>query len=276
MYENGFHYVCDISTSNKTFLTYNELQSQTKTKINFLTYQGLVSSINSYRKKCESKKGETFLPCLQTHVDIILKHSSGARDMYNVLCSKQKDKPTCIDRWENKVVLQEKDWKKIFSLPFKTTCETKLQWFQYRINHYIIGTNVLLHKINSSSSPLCQFCETENETVEHIFWECEKIQDLLENFDNILCQNNINLNYSKEQFIFGFYNNYKLTMVNNIILLNIKYYIYKCKMQCVLPSTTALLNALKNTHKVEREISINKNILAYFEKDWKPWTKLLN
>jgi hypothetical protein len=44
-----------------------------------------------------------------------------------------------------KVIL---NWKEIYRLPFITTKSSKLQWFQYRIIHRILGTNSLLYKIN--------------------------------------------------------------------------------------------------------------------------------
>ena len=113
MYEKGIHYICDITKLNKEFLTFDELQAKYNLKLNFLTYQGLISSIKSYMKTYKSYRNESYLPCIQPHVDIILKNKSGAKDMYLVLCAKVKDKPSCIDRWKDKVNIIEKDWKQI-------------------------------------------------------------------------------------------------------------------------------------------------------------------
>lgn len=46
-------------------------------------------------------------------------------------------------------------------------------------------TIVLLDKrIYIKDTDFCTFCEKESETIEHILWECEVVQDLLNDFDS--------------------------------------------------------------------------------------------
>ena len=46
-------------------------------------------------------------------------------------------------------------------------------------------TIVLLDKrIYIKDTYFCTFCEKESETIEHILWECEVVQDLLNDFDS--------------------------------------------------------------------------------------------
>ena len=57
----------------------------------------------------------------------------------------------------------------MYILPFKVTACTKLHWFQFRINHNILATNYFLKKIKIIDDANCNFCQKENETIEHIF-----------------------------------------------------------------------------------------------------------
>jgi hypothetical protein len=76
----------------------------------------------------------------------------------------------------------ELEWKTIMQLLFMNTKSAKLQWLQFRINHHILTTNTFLFKIGLKDNKLCNFCESHEETIYHILWECLNIQDLLKRF----------------------------------------------------------------------------------------------
>ena len=68
------------------------------------------------------------------------------------------------------------DWEKIYLLPFKTTLDTELREFRYIILNRILYTNKMLFKfIRKVDSLLCDFCEKELETIEHLFFHCRKV-----------------------------------------------------------------------------------------------------
>ena len=87
----------------------------------------------------------------------------------------------CEEKWTEalNVIL---NWKEIYRLPFIKTKSSKLQWFQYRIIHRILGANSLLHKINQKPNDKCSVCLEEVETIEHIFLSCNKISKLGKTF----------------------------------------------------------------------------------------------
>jgi hypothetical protein len=59
----------------------------------------------------------------------------------------------------------------------------------------------------------------------HLLCECENVQILLETLDNWTIKNvNCTLNYNKKTFILG-YHKEKNLLINNTILLAIRYYI---------------------------------------------------
>ena len=56
-------------------------------------------------------------------------------------------KPACERRWSKalEINIPNKIWQEIYKLPFLIE-NTTLQWFQFRINNKILGTNLFLKK----------------------------------------------------------------------------------------------------------------------------------
>ena len=107
-------------------------------------------------------------------LQIILKNESGAKRLYTIL-NKNNEKPSVKAKWGIKLntIINENEWNCIFELPFLITNDVKVQWFQYRIIHRILGTNSLLNKMKIIDDPLCTFCKQSEENLEHLFWECQ-------------------------------------------------------------------------------------------------------
>ena len=51
---------------------------------------------------------------------------------------------------------------------------------QIKIVHRFFPTNALLHKMNIASNNLCCFCNTSEENLLHVFYECEKVKTLVQ------------------------------------------------------------------------------------------------
>ena len=124
------------------------------------------------------------------------------------------------------------------------TEDTKLRWFQSRINHKILGTNSNLYKLKIVQDPNSSFGCNEIETIEHILWECVYTQTLLMELDHFLENNNIVLGYNKETLILGLHQAKTTAIPDNIIPMNIKYYVYKTKLEKKMLSLPSLLNYL--------------------------------
>ena len=54
------------------------------------------------------------------------------------------------------------------------------------ILHGVIYTKEQLFKYGFVGNNLCSFCQQEIETYEHVFLNCKKVKDYMENFDYIL------------------------------------------------------------------------------------------
>ena len=65
------------------------------------------------------------------------------------------------------------DWKRLYSLAFKTTLDTKLREFQYKLLNLIVFTYKKLYQFKMVESPLRAFCNEEEESLEHLLYFCK-------------------------------------------------------------------------------------------------------
>ena len=75
-----------------------------------------------------------------------------------------------------KHVLQRNDteWATGYLLSQKTTIESRMHIFQKKILNNILYLNNKLHKFGYAESPLCSLCNSETETMTHLFRHCSK------------------------------------------------------------------------------------------------------
>ena len=150
------------------------------------------------------------------------------KELYQILVSSRTNKVTSVTYFETKFNANSLDWTKIFILPRLTTCNTYLRSFQYNILHIILFLNKKLYLSGITKSPLCSYCNTNDETPIHLFCECNSIKSswlqLNKHFDS-----NLKFPELTPQIpIVGIFND----SVSNIhlmhhILLLFKLYIYK-------------------------------------------------
>ena len=55
---------------------------------------------------------------------------------------------------------------------------SKLREFQFKLLHEILYTNHDLHSFRFHENGLCSFCENFEETYQHVFFECNKINEV--------------------------------------------------------------------------------------------------
>ena len=135
------------------------------------------------------------MPLLPANIHLLIKSKKGGKDFYTIL------NPN-LDKWNNVYNIEGETWKAIYSSPFKLSLGTKMQWFQTRINHRILPTKKYLYNMKYVPSPRCSFCQ-EEETINHMLWQCQEPQNLLREFNLWLNNNNINLTFLEELFIFN-------------------------------------------------------------------------
>ena len=106
---------------------------------------------------------DIFIPIL----DASLKH------IYRSFLAKKQTTPTAKKKLSAKYHHLTIDWKRVYLLSFRTTLETKLREFQFKILNPIVFTNEKLFCFDMAESDKCAFCQTEVESIEHLHFSCK-------------------------------------------------------------------------------------------------------
>ena len=69
-------------------------------------------------------------------------------------------------------VMEEEEWRNIYTLTAKVTVFTSLRVFQYKILNNILYLNARLFKMHVVDSVLCSLCNCAEESVLHLFLKC--------------------------------------------------------------------------------------------------------
>ena len=215
-FDKGIKYINDLVNENGEFYHYNEFSMNTGINTNFLQYNGLINAIKQFLKtkniKITHKEPSPFIP---TNVMPVMKNSKGSKDMYSILNSNDNETPTGQTTWNKIYNLTKEQWKQIYIFPFKTTTYPALKWFQININHNILVTNKLLYQMKLNDDALCTFCQTTSESIIHLFWKCEKIQEFIRNVKSWLNSYHIQCDISEKYFLFGLQEEHRFTNVLN-------------------------------------------------------------
>jgi hypothetical protein len=250
-----------------------------------LKINGILSSIPSFRRT-SIKNHKSVVPdriiCLNQPVpeqiflpiegNLIPLDKVSSKQVYTTLIANRVSPPCTKFFYENNFN-ESIDWKFVFTLPAKSCLDTKTREFQFKILHRIVFTKKLLFKIGKTASPLCSFCSKYDETIEHLFLDCEKVLIFWVDLFHFLNNYSIQVeNMSEMDILLGCKNRNDDTMLINHILLLAKYYIYKCSLSRSQLFVSAFQYKIKQTFDLEFRIS-NKNDKLQIH--YKKWNKLL-
>ena len=160
--------------------------------------------------------------------------------------------------------LSETDWKNIYKIARSLKVRNKIKDFQYKILFRFLPTNRLLFKMEKIESPRCYFCGIVQETLLHLFFDCQIVKDFwltvveiwndVNRDDKTATPGNILLGYFHDQIV-------NRDTFNLLILMG-KYFIWRCKMR------ESNLNIIDFKMFVKYEFQVcNKNIqgpITYF------------
>jgi hypothetical protein len=104
-------------------------------------------------------------------------------------------------KWEEILGIDIADWSIYFRILKKCCRDTYLINLQYKFLHRVIPTNTFLFKIHIKDTKLCSFCNVEDETVEHLFFNCPLLFPFLRALYDCLKRYFHNIEFHKEQFL---------------------------------------------------------------------------
>ena len=171
------------------------------------------------------------------------------------------------------------NWAKIYWKCNKTSADVKLKWFQLRLLYRILPTNRLLYIKNIKENSVCNFCNHDEQTIYHLFWECPNVQQ----FWNDVNQNFIvklphaqSFRFSDELILFGTKDNVYTDKPIDLLILTAKYYIYANKMADTILNTDIFLKRFKQRYILEQAHSLSHDTNSQFRINWAPYITVLD
>ena len=193
--------------------------------------------------------------------------------MYNTLVEPYNQNKGC-EKWKLSIQMTTEQWQNSFKNLIATTSDTKLRWLQFRILHHILTTNYSVSKFKREQTPLCEFCKSQNETIYHLFWQCEKVKTFwkeLQHTINRRCKHSHKFRIDEKLVFLGKSENVKTDQICKLTLLIAKFYIYRCKVQGNKLNISLFIKELYIRYSIEKTIYKNS---VKFRNNWGPFMNI--
>ena len=124
---------------------------------------------------------------------------------------------------------------------------------------------MFLRKVKIKENDNCSFCNCYQETIVHLLWDCIKVKTVW-NFvrAKILKKCRLTINFTKDSILLGHTNK-----CMNIVILFVKFYIYRQRCCSSNPSPKGLISFLTDCYKTNKYIATVEQELGKFRYDWK-------
>ena len=161
-------------------------------------------------------------------------------------------------------------WKNFYLVPHLVSRDTEIWYLQFKILHRILATNSFLQKIKYVDSNLCCFCNSTEETIEHLLFECYFVKSF---WNKVFGWLNLNQpTVTIMNILFGWPVQAKNKILNWFIL-QAKHYIFMCKNQNVKLNFTAFKAIVQMKFYIESNIARRRNADEY-DTTWAEWIQL--
>ena len=255
----------------------NMLGNQT----NFIEIQGLVQSVRTAKNlfSLENVCNKLPNPICPSPIKLLLRDKKGCQRMYHILTNNTII-PVSQRKWQIELMpTPVLNWQSIYSSIYKCTKDTNIRWFQFKLLHRILSTNVFLNKIGIKDNLNCTFCNVCPESLSHLFYDCPLVQ----NFWHIIiewlkgeCTHIRSLELSKTDVICGIQEKQRTDDALDFILVHAKYFIYKNKYNNQVPNFQHFKHYILTCYNVEKCVAYSNCTWKTFNKTWMPYKNLLN
>ena len=162
------------------------------------------------------------------------------------------------------------EFTKMLRYTMQLSNATKLRDFQYRLLQRGIVTNSLLFKWKVIDSDLCTFCQSEKESIIHLFVECDHVQNMWAELDQYgLKRFGVLLEPTPEKIISNCLCLPKRHALNTVALV-MKQYIYRQRCLQQNLNFQAFVRHLNTVINIEKYIAVKSEKYAIHEKKWGP------
>jgi hypothetical protein len=246
----------------------------------FIHWAGIINSIPKEWKTYFKQHGEIETlkkqigDCLTLNNKKVTFEKINTADIYQQIVISKFKTPTSQKHLISRISPGENisiDWKTVYGRIYKTTIDTYLRMFQYKILNNILYLNRDLCRFKLISYASCSFCKIHPETIDHLFVYCIKtknlyfeIRDWLEKFDLFLPESNT------YNIILGVDD---LTI--NFVILMFKLILFKKRENEKIPNIGIFALFLKSFEIIERKAAQTKNNMPQHLKKWQKLQKAI-
>lgn len=272
----GIHCIGHFFDGNGVFIKYADFKTKYNLQIDFVTFIGCINSLRNFIKKFNIQIKDNNYEYTTVALRSLYSVHKGARQYYDILMSDHMV-PKCCTKWTEKLNT-EIIWKNVF-YKLQKIKDIKLRWFQMRIVHRIIATNIVLKEMGVASNDRCNFCRQERDSIEHFLWRCVYVNKFwvdLEKIFNERCHIATHINFNEHIVIFGVDPGIQTDDTTDLIILLAKFFIFKCKISSTIPIIDQFLRELKNRYIVEEHNAKITSKSFKFDNDWRLYLSIFD
>ena len=127
------------------------------------------------------------------------------------------------------------------------------------------------------TSDKCSFCKEDTETIQHVFFICDKVMPLWNNLSmHVYRKIAKRIGFNVCNIILGETPLSSGNRIVNFLILYTKQYIFTCLKQNKVPNFIGLMYHLKFKHEIEKSIFIRNFEISEFEKLWSSWVVIFD
>ncbi len=173
----GIKCIEDLITENR-FLTFEEFLQRYNIQTNFLQFHSIVRAIPRNWKGILNNVVNNNQTVKTSMFNVITTCDKPSQIAYKKIIGTITVSPDhLLEKWSNELHedIDKEFMYNCFSKLYASTSMTKLRSFQFRLLHRIIGINTKLYKWGITDSDKCSFCNENEETFVHLFYNCNHV-----------------------------------------------------------------------------------------------------
>ena len=260
----GIRFIGDLWNSpRRRFMLRAEIEEKYEIRMNFLEYESLLRSLPQYLRRFNGSFvfAQPTIPC---NIQLINDTNKVSRLAYSIFVAKEiKDDHDHNLRlkWIRDVGRYEKG-----SL-LKVTAATRsirLANFHYKLVKRILVTNRFLYLCGIVEDSNCTFCERNEESLYHVFWECQISQNYIADVSRLLIRVGYNIEITRTKWFF-------LDSCDNLEALVItlaKSVLYRARVLKMMPSSAHFKATLKSEREIEHFAALMNSEMERYIKKW--------
>ena len=261
--------VSDWFNWNGTIKNYDQLK-QSDASLKWIEYRQIVSAIPINWKISIRNRDNRLLTITQPEYN--------KKIIGEIMARKRTELPMAQAKWNNKIDNRFNariDWPRQYALMRIVTKDANLRMTQYYILNNAIMTKSKLKMRKIIADATCNFCNTQEQNLEHVLFDCEVTKKLFSDIyknNHTLLQNIQIHNVNYFNFCLLDHQDSHDYKTLNLLLLWLKQYLITAIRNDEKLIKVAYEQYMANRFKYERTIAKREGKLQQFREDWKDVT----